>query len=56
MPKKQAIRAKVTFSGCTVHYVNDEIDGGEDYFAKKSSLKYERRYRITFKKNTNRRT
>ena len=53
---KQAIRAKATFSGCTVHYVNDEIDGGEIILQKKSSIECERGYRITIKKNTNRRT
>ena len=28
-PQKQAIEKKVKFSGCTVHYVNDNIDDGE---------------------------
>ncbi len=28
-PHKQAIQKKVKFSGCTVHYVNDNIDDGE---------------------------
>ena len=28
-PQKQAIQKKVKFSGCTVHYVNDNIDDGE---------------------------
>jgi len=28
-PHKQAIQKKVRFSGCTVHYVNDNIDDGE---------------------------
>ena len=31
----QVIRAKATFSGCTVHYVNDEMDGGEIILQKK---------------------
>ena len=28
-PQKQAIQKKVKFSGCTVHFVNDNIDDGE---------------------------
>ena len=28
-PHKQAIEKKVKFSGCTVHFVNDNIDDGE---------------------------
>ncbi len=28
-PQKQAIEKKVKFSGCTVHFVNDNIDDGE---------------------------
>lgn len=32
---KQAIRAKATFSGCTVHYVDNEIDGGKIILQKK---------------------
>ena len=28
-PQRQAIEKKVKFSGCTVHYVNDNIDDGE---------------------------
>jgi len=36
--QKQVIRAKATFSGCTVHYVNDEIDGGEIILQKKIAL------------------
>ena len=28
-PQKQAIEKKVKYSGCTVHYVNDNIDDGE---------------------------
>ena len=28
-PQKQAIEKKVKFSGCTIHYVNDNIDDGE---------------------------
>ena len=36
--QEQVIRAKVTFSGCTVHYVNDEIDGGEIILQKKVEL------------------
>lgn len=36
--QEQVIKSKATFSGCTVHYVNDEIDGGEIILQKKVEL------------------
>ena len=36
--QEQAIKAKATYSGCTVHYVNHEIDGGEIILQKKVNL------------------
>jgi len=36
--QKQAILAKATYSGCTVHYVSSKIDGGEIILQKKVYL------------------
>jgi len=33
--QKQAIKSKAKYSGCTVHYVNSEIDGGDIILQKK---------------------
>ena len=36
--QEQAIKAKAAYSGCTVHYVNNEIDGGKIILQKKVDL------------------